>query len=235
MNLRPLGKAVALWLGITTCQAQWGTVLLQNFGEGLPAYVVIRPEQRRVPAGDAFTVQVLWGPDAGSVAMPLGRTNFCAPGLFSLGLQPIIGAHPGSQPFLRIQVWENPGGTIESLHSAIASGLPLALGESATFQLGRGLGEPSGTNAPPLLGMKWMSIGPMTGDLPFFLDTWLAAGSLQLRWATWEYSGWSSRLQRASDLSLPHWEDVPGSDATNLLTLPLSGEQGFFRILTIRR
>ncbi len=46
---------------------------------------------------------------------------------------------------------------------------------------------------------------------------------------SWEGYG-LARLQRATDLINPDWRDVPGSEATNNITLPVEGSNAFFRL-----
>jgi hypothetical protein len=46
---------------------------------------------------------------------------------------------------------------------------------------------------------------------------------------SWEGFG-LARLQRATRLTDPDWQDVPGSEATNNITLPIEGASAFFRL-----
>jgi hypothetical protein len=46
---------------------------------------------------------------------------------------------------------------------------------------------------------------------------------------SWEGFG-LARLQRATRLTNPDWSDVPGSEATNSITLPIEGASAFFRL-----
>jgi hypothetical protein len=46
---------------------------------------------------------------------------------------------------------------------------------------------------------------------------------------SWEGFG-LARLQRATRLTNPDWHDVPGSEATNNIILPIEGASAFFRL-----
>jgi hypothetical protein len=46
---------------------------------------------------------------------------------------------------------------------------------------------------------------------------------------SWDGFG-AARLQRATRLTDPDWQDVPGSEATNNITLPIEGASAFFRL-----
>jgi hypothetical protein len=53
------------------------------------------------------------------------------------------------------------------------------------------------------------------------------AGGLNLSWL----GGPGIRLQRATSLSNPDWQDVPNSDGANSIRLPPSGAAGFYRLV----
>jgi hypothetical protein len=47
---------------------------------------------------------------------------------------------------------------------------------------------------------------------------------------TWNDAGKGMTLQRTASLSNPKWEDVPGSEGTNRVTLPMTSASEFFRL-----
>lgn len=158
-------KLIALVATLAVGSAAYGqgSILFNNVGTGVNA-PVSDFNGNPIPAGPEFTVELLAGADAGSLAAVAGTTTFVAPGTF-LGSQRILdGLAPGSYPFFEVRVWENLGGTIASYSAATAAGAQY--GSSGAFQLGGsspGLGNPGGnppSPAPALVGMNSFSLVP---------------------------------------------------------------------------
>lgn len=157
-----------------------GSILFNNVGTGVNSPVRDSADAL-IPAGPDFTVELLAGADAGSLAPVSGTTTFIAPGTF-LGSQRILdGLAPGSFPFFEVRVWQNQGGTIQSY--AAAQGAGVEFGSSGAFQLANatGLGNPGGTPptpAPALVGMPTFSLVPEPSTFALLA---LGAGALFLR------------------------------------------------------
>jgi hypothetical protein len=64
--------------------------------------------------------------------------------------------------------------------------------------------------------------------LPGFIPVRLAAGGASLQWNN---AATGFKLQRTASLTSPNWQDVPGSQAVNTLTLPLITGTEFFRLV----
>jgi hypothetical protein len=112
-----------------------------------------------VPVGNGFTAQLLAGASADSLT-PAGTDsmNWVAPGIFNGGIKEIATVAPGSSAWLKVQVWENQGGTIASYAAAAAAGAQF--GESLAWQSAN-LGGGTPPAAPPtLVGMTSFSLVP---------------------------------------------------------------------------
>ncbi|MGH7972215.1 MAG: hypothetical protein ACREIC_26175, partial [Limisphaerales bacterium] len=64
--------------------------------------------------------------------------------------------------------------------------------------------------------------------LPGFSAVRPVPGGLSLQWNN---AATGFKLQRTGNLTSPNWQDVPGSQAVNTLTLPLTNGTGFFRLV----
>jgi hypothetical protein len=62
---------------------------------------------------------------------------------------------------------------------------------------------------------------------PFFKFTAQSNGQLHLSWE----AGSGTRLQTTLSLTNPDWQDVPGSENANALSLPVTATTGFFRLI----
>jgi hypothetical protein len=143
-------------IGLSSAFGQ-GSVNFANAGNwnGIILNQPVKLQDGSLPANGAYWVNLLWGPDAGSVTTPVTAApiSIGANGFFFGSAQTITGAAIGSQPYFKVQVWDKTGGT--SLAAAQGSGLVIQLGESAAFQLAQPLGNPAPGSlpAPPLFGL----------------------------------------------------------------------------------
>jgi hypothetical protein len=62
---------------------------------------------------------------------------------------------------------------------------------------------------------------------PPLLAPVISAGTVTLTWGTPS----SVRLQKATNLTSPTWEDVAGSEGTNTVSLPMTDATAFFRLV----
>ncbi len=154
-----------------------GSILFNNVGPGLAAPVT-QFDGTLVPAGTGFTVELLAGADANSLAAVSGTTTFIAPGSFIGGERVLPGLVPGSKPFFQVQVWENLGGTVTVYGDAAGAGAQF--GQSAVFQLGGTavLGNPTSDPPVPALALIGMTRLPEPGTYALLA---LGAGALFLR------------------------------------------------------
>lgn len=131
-----------------------GTVLFQN---PIPTQYVTLSDGTR-PAGNTYSIEVLWGANAGAVNNSLGtKVGFAAAGVFSDGSKTLTGANPGDRPWFVVRAWQNNTGAT-SYAQAISSGQPIYAGTTTAFQLGAGLGGGS----PPLPAPALVGMTPLT-------------------------------------------------------------------------
>ena len=64
--------------------------------------------------------------------------------------------------------------------------------------------------------------------VPPNLSFTISGGELQFNWPG-DHTGW--RLQMSTDLSTTNWQDVPGSDAANYISLPATNVNAYFRLV----
>jgi hypothetical protein len=147
-----------------------GSILFQNLWPGGSAQVRDY-SGALISAGTSWTVELLAGSSAGSVApfaTPITTTAWVGAGFFGVG-QPervLPGFAPGNLPFLQVRLWDNAGGTITSYAAAIAAGSQY--GSSAVWQLPGppttgGLGNPGASPpvpGPALVGMTGLALIP---------------------------------------------------------------------------
>jgi hypothetical protein len=167
-------------IGLSSAFGQ-GSVNFANAGNwnGIVLNQPVKLQDGSNPASGAYWVNLLWGPDAGSVTTPVTAApiSIGANGFFFGQAQTITGAAIGSTPYFKVQVWDKTGGT--SLAAAASSGLAIQLGESAVFQLGQPMGNPAPGSlpAPPLFGMAGFNMTLVPEPSTFAL---LALGGLAL-------------------------------------------------------
>jgi len=65
-------------------------------------------------------------------------------------------------------------------------------------------------------------------ELPAFIGQFLQDDKLNVQWND---AAKGMKLQRAGSLTQPDWQDVPRSEATNSVTLPMENSTGFFRLV----
>jgi|ERR1044071_1766640 hypothetical protein len=143
-----------------------------------------------IAAGAAYTIELLAGTTAGSVAplsTPIVTSTWVGSGWFGVGDADKVmpGFAGGSFPFLQVRVWNNSGG-VNSYAAALAAGQ--AYEPSAVWQLVAGggisgLGNPSAvpaTLAPALFGFTGFTLVPVPEPSTIALGV-LGIGALLLR------------------------------------------------------
>jgi len=71
------------------------------------------------------------------------------------------------------------------------------------------------------------SVRPVSA-MPPRMNSSISASHFQLNWPA-DHTGW--RLQMKTDLTSTNWQDIPGSDAGNYISIPPTNLNAFFRLV----
>lgn len=179
-------RIIALLAGVTVVGVMSGMAQGTLNFINTAAQRVKTPEGVNVAQSLGYTVELLWGADAGSINNVGGTTGFSSiAGIFNGGVLTLPGTSTGQAPWITIRIWDSKGGTVTSWDAAHASVTPIAVG-SVTWQLGSGLGgpnPPSPDNPPSALtgfGAPTMSYFVVPEPATYALFA-LGAAALMLR------------------------------------------------------
>lgn len=173
-----------------------GTVDFKNLGVGLNAPVYLPGTTTGVPGGTAYTIQLFWGAGGAATANDvatwnsLGTTAFSAAGLFLAGGTKTIAAADMAaatlRPWIKLNVWENKGGTLATYDAAVAAATvanPINAGLQ-TFKLGMDLGNPNTSppgTPPALMGMTAFALTAVVPEPATLALLALGAAALLIR------------------------------------------------------
>jgi len=173
-------KLIALAIGVSLIGVSMygqGTIDFKNLATGLNAPIFMPDGTTKVPAGSAYTVELLAGLTQGSLS-PVATTSFAAAGIFLGGIKTITGVAANQLPYFQVRAWDNASGTITSYSAATTKGASLIWQLPATAPLG----DPAASPPRPPPGLQGMtSFNLVVPEPTAFALLALGAGALLIR------------------------------------------------------